>query len=249
MTIPAQYIADIKQIIISARAKAYTAVNSAMLEAYWLIGKRIIEEEQHGKNRAEYGKEILKNLSAELQREFGEGFGERNLRNFRQFYMTFKGTEFRTQCMPNLSWSHIKLIMRLTDKNAMQYYLTEAAANNWSVRTLDRNISTLYYRRLLSSQKKDLVIEEMRNKTVVFQQDKLEFIKNPTVLEFLGLPGNSSYIEAELEKAIIDHIQQFLLELGKGFAFVSRQQLIRTETSEFYIDLNASYLSNSKPTK
>ncbi|MDR1106446.1 MAG: PDDEXK nuclease domain-containing protein [Treponema sp.] len=242
MPTPAQYIADIKQIIISARAKAYTAVNSAMLEAYWLIGKRIIEEEQQGKNRAEYGKEILKNLSAELQSEFGEGFGERNLRNFRQFYMTFKDTEFGTQCMPNLSWSHIKLIMRLTDKNAMQYYLTETAANNWSVRTLDRNISTLYYQRLLSSQKKDLVVEEMRDKTAVFQQDKLnlgslEFIKNPTVLEFLGLPGNSGYVEAELEKAIIDHIQQFLLELGKGFAFVSRQQLIRTETSEFYIDL------------
>jgi len=119
----------------------------------------------------------------------------------------------------------------------MQYYLTEAAANNWSVRTLDRNISTLYYQRLLSSQKKDLVIAEMQEKTQDFQQDKLEFIKNPAVLEFLGLPNNSGYIEAELEKAIIDHIQQFLLELGKGFAFVSRQQHIQTETAEFFIDL------------
>jgi len=127
--------------------------------------------------------------------------------------------------------------MRLSDRNAIQYYLTEAAANNWSVRTLDRNISTLYYQRLLSSQKKDLVIAEMQEKTQEFQQDKLEFIKNPAVLEFLGLPNNSGYIEAELEKAIIDHIQQFLLELGKGVAFVSRQQLIRTETAEFHIDL------------
>jgi predicted nuclease of restriction endonuclease-like (RecB) superfamily len=127
--------------------------------------------------------------------------------------------------------------MRLSDKNAMQYYLTEAAANNWSIRTLDRNISTLYYQRLLSSQKKDLVITEMQEKTADFQQDKLEFIKNPAVLEFLGLPDNSGYIEAEMEKAIIDHIQQFLLELGKGFAFVSRQQHIQTETTEFYIDL------------
>ena len=117
--------------------------------------------------------------------------------------------------------------MRLPDKNAMNYYLTEAAANNWSVRTLDRNISTLYYQRLLSSQKKDLVIAEMQEKTQDFQQDKLEFIKNPAVLEFLGLPNNSGYIEAEMEKAIIDHIQQFLLELGKGFAFVSRQQHIQ----------------------
>jgi predicted nuclease of restriction endonuclease-like (RecB) superfamily len=157
--------------------------------------------------------------------------------DFRQFYLTFKDIEFGAQCAPNLSWSHFRLIMRLSDKNAMQYYLTEAAANNWSVRTLDRNISTLYYQRLLSSQKKDLVIAEMKEKTQDFRHDKLEFIKNPTVLEFLGLPDNSSYIEAELEKAIIDHIQQFLLELGKGFAFVSRQQHIQTETAEFYIDL------------
>jgi predicted nuclease of restriction endonuclease-like (RecB) superfamily len=237
-----QYITDIKQIIISARTKAYTAVNSAMVEAYWHIGKRIVEEEQYGKDRAEYGKEILKNLSIELQSEFGEGFAERCLREYRQFYLTFKEMEFGAQCAPNLTWSHIRRIMRLTDKGAMQYYLAEAAVNNWSVRTLDRNISTLYYQRLLSSQKKDLVIEEMKEKTAAYQQGKsnlgsLEFIKNPAVLEFLGLPGNSGYVEAELEKAIIDHIQQFLLELGKGFAFVSRQQLIRTETSEFYIDL------------
>jgi predicted nuclease of restriction endonuclease-like (RecB) superfamily len=138
--------------------------------------------------------------------------------------------------VPNLTWIHYRQILRLSDKNAMQYYITEASENNWSVRTLERNISTLYYQRLLSSQNKEIVIAEMKEKTADFQ-DRLEFIKNPTVLEFLGLPNNSGYIEAELEKAIIDHIQQFLLELGKGFAFVSRQQLIRTETAEFYIDL------------
>jgi predicted nuclease of restriction endonuclease-like (RecB) superfamily len=231
------YISEIKQILREARSKAYTAINSAMIEAYWLIGKRIVEEEQQGKNRAEYGQEIIKTLSEELQIEFGKGFSERCLREYRQFYLTFKDIEFGAHCAPNLSWSHFRLIMRLSDKNAMQYYLTEAAANNWSVRTLDRNISTLYYQRLLSSQKKDLVIAEMQEKTADFQQDKLEFIKNPAVLEFLGLPDNSGYIEAELEKAIIDHIQQFLLELGKGFAFVSRQQHIQTETAEFYIDL------------
>jgi len=148
----------------------------------------------------------------------------------------FMDFEFGTHCTPNLTWSHYRLIMRLSDKNAIKYYLTEASENNWSVRTLDRNISTLYYQRLLSSQNKDIVIAEMKEKTADFQ-DKLEFIKNPAVLEFLGLPNNSGYIEAELEKAIIDHIQQFLLELGKGFAFVSRQQIIKTETAEFYIDL------------
>jgi predicted nuclease of restriction endonuclease-like (RecB) superfamily len=233
----AQYITDIKQIILSARTKAHTAINAAMVEAYWLIGKRIVEEEQQGKHRAEYGQEIIKNLSTELKKEFGQGFSERSLREFRQFYLNLSDIEFGAHCAPNLNWSHIRLIMRLSDKNAQKYYLSEAAANNWSVRTLDRNISTLYYQRLLSSQKKDLVITEMQEKTADFQQDKLEFIKNPAVLEFLGLPVNSGYIEAELEKAIIDHIQQFLLELGKGFAFVSRQQLIRTETAEFYIDL------------
>jgi predicted nuclease of restriction endonuclease-like (RecB) superfamily len=231
------YITEIKQILREARSKAYTTINTVMVEAYWLIGKRIVEEEQQGKNRAEYGQEIIKTLSEELQIEFGKGFSERCLREYRQFYLTFKDMEIGAQCAPNLSWSHIRRIMRLSDKSAMQYYLTEAAANNWSVRTLDRNISTLYYQRLLSSQKKDIVIAEMKEKTQDFQQDKLEFIKNPAVLEFLGLPNNSSYIEAELEKAIIDHIQQFLLELGKGFAFVCRQQLIQTETAEFYIDL------------
>ena len=230
------YIADIRQIIISARNKAHTAINSAMIEAYWLIGKRIVEEEQNGKQRAEYGKEVIKTLSEELQSEFGQGFAERCLREYRQFYLNFKDFEFGAQCAPNLTWSHYRLIIRLSDKNAVKYYLTEASENNWSVRTLDRNISTLYYQRLLSSQNKAIVIAEMKQKTTDFQ-DKLEFIKNPTVLEFLGLPNNSGYIEAELEKAIIDHIQQFLLELGKGFAFVSRQQLIKTETAEFYIDL------------
>jgi len=236
---PAQktYISEIKQILRAAQAKAYAAINSAMVEAYWLVGKRIVEEEQRGMERAEYGREIIKTLSQELRAEFGAGFGERSLRNFRQFYLAFRGAEFGTRCVPNLSWSHFKLIMRLSDKNAIKYYLAEASSGNWSVRTLDRNISTLYYQRLLSSQKKDIVAEEMREKTAGFQRDKLEFIKNPAVLEFLGLPGNSGYVEAELEKAIIDHMQQFLLELGKGFAFVSRQQLIRTETAEFYVDL------------
>jgi hypothetical protein len=159
-----------------------------MVEAYWLIGKRIVEEEQQGKNRAEYGQEIIKTLSVELQNEFGRGFGERILRDFRQFYLTFKDIEFGTQCVPNLSWSHFRLIMRLSDKNAMQYYLTEAAANNWSVRTLDRNISTLYYQRLLSSQKKNLVIAEMKEKTQDFQQDKLEFIKTRPSLSFSVFP-------------------------------------------------------------
>jgi len=176
-------------------------------------------------------------LSAELTKEFGKGFGERNLRDFRQFYLTFQETEIWHTLCAKLSWSHIRLVMRVESKDAQKYYLQEAAENHWSVRTLDRNISTLYYHRLLSSQVKEPVVQEMQEKTKEFQHDKLEFIKNPAVLDFLGLPNNAGYTEPVLEQAIINEMQKFLLELGKGFAFVDRQQLIRTETGEFYIDL------------
>jgi len=231
------FIVQIKDIISAARQKAYSAVNSAMVEAYWLIGKRIVEEEQQGSERAAYGEEILKTLSFELTKEFGKGFGTRNLWDFRKFYLTFSDTEILHTLCAQLSWSHIRLIMRVENKNAQKYYLQETAENHWSVRTLDRNISTLYYQRLLSSQIKEPVVREMKEKTKDFQQDKLEFIKNPAVLEFLGLPGNSGYTENALEQAIINQMQKFLLEMGKGFAFVDRQKLIKTETSEFYIDL------------
>jgi len=231
------FVTDIKSILASARQKAYSAVNSAMVEAYWLVGKRIVEEEQHGEKRAAYGEEILKTLSAELTEEFGKGFSARNLWDFKKFYLTISEYEIvRTLCA-QLTWSHIRLIMRVDNKDAQNYYLRETADNQWSVRTLDRNISTLYYQRLLSSQIKEPVIQEMQEKTAGFEQDKMEFIKNPAVLEFLGLPNNKGFTESNLEQAIINEMQKFLLELGKGFAFVERQQLIRTETQDFYIDL------------
>jgi len=213
------FIEQIKEIIFAARQKAYTAVNSAMVEAYWLMGKRIVEEEQNGKKRATYGEEILRTLSFELTKEFGKGFGERNLRDFRQFYLTFQETKIWHTLCAKLSWSHIRLIMRVENKDARKYYLKEAAENHWSVRTLDRNISTLYYHRLLSSHIKESVVKEMKEKTKEFQQDKFGFIKNPAVLEFLGLPDNSGYTENVLEQAIINQMQKFLLEMGKGFAF------------------------------
>ena len=231
------FITDIRLILAEARERAYSVVNSTMVEAYWLIGKRIVEEEQQGKKRASYGEKILKTLSVELTEEFGKGFSERNLRDFRQFYVIFNDNLIWHTLCAKLSWSHIRLIMRVENKAAQQYYLKETAENNWSVRTLDRNISTLYYQRLLSSQKKEPVVKEMNEKTKKFQQDKMEFIKNPSVLEFLGLPNNKGYDETDLEQAIINEMQKFLLELGKGFAFVERQQHIRTETQDFYIDL------------
>jgi len=228
------FINDIKEILANSRKQAYSAVNSAMVQANWLIGKRIVEEEQNGKERADYGKEILKTLSKELSSEFGKGFDERELRRIRQFYLTFPN---RDTLRPELSWSHYRLLIRVTNEVARNYYLTEAADQNWSYRTLDRNYSTLYYERLLSSKLKEPVVEEMKDKTQVYQQDNLAFIKDPYVLEFLQLPENMTYSEAKLEQALLDNIQKFLLELGKGFAFVARQRLIRTETSDFYIDL------------
>ena len=235
MEISNNYINEIKKILKNARQKAYTAVNSAMVEAYWEIGRRIVEEEQRGKERAEYGKEIIKNLSKELTEEFGKGFGERNIRNIRQFYVLFSDYEKWKSLISKLTWTHIQKVLRVSDEKARIFYLTEAAENMWSVRTLDRNISTLYYNRIVASIDKKIVENEMQDKTKKLQAK--EFIKNPVVLEFLDLPTSMSYTENELEKALIDDIQKFMMELGKGFAFVERQQYIRTENSDFYIDL------------
>ncbi len=233
--ISSSYLLEIKQILSNARQKAYTAVNSAMVEAYWKIGERIVLEEQNGADRAAYGKEIIKNLSLELTNEFGAGFGERNIRNFRQFYLMFQDLEIWKSVISKLTWTHIQRTLKISNDKARLYYLKEAAENNWSVRTLDRNISTLYYDRLLASQDQSIVKAEMLEKSVPLQASDL--IKSPTVLEFLNLPTNLAYTEAELEKALIDNLQQFMLELGKGFAFVARQQCIRTEMSDFFIDL------------
>ena len=256
------YITDIKQILAQARLKAYAAVNTAMVEAYWLIGRRIVEEEQKGEDRAAYGKEILKNLSKELSSEFGRGFSERSLREFRQFYQTMPdlieinqtasdsseqniwrkpfaisvNPNWRT-VFANLYWSHYQRVLKVADEKARLYYLTEAAQNNWSISTLDRNISTLYYQRLISSQKKELVESEMKEKSVGKNQNPDDFIRNPAVLEFLKLPTNKAYTEKEFEQTLIENLQQFLLELGKGFSFVARQKHIRTESQDFFIDL------------
>ena len=235
MGISNNYINEIKKILKNARQKAYIAVNSAMVEAYWEIGRRIVEEEQNGKERAEYGKEILQNLSKELTEEFGKGYSYRTLREIRQFYLMFSDFEKWRTVSAKLTWSHFQKVLRVSDEKARIFYLTEAAENMWSVRTLDRNISTLYYNRIVASIDKKTVENEMKEKTKKLQVK--EFIKNPVVLEFLDLPTNMSYTENELEKALTDDIQKFMMELGKGFAFVERQQHIRTENSDFYIDL------------
>jgi predicted nuclease of restriction endonuclease-like (RecB) superfamily len=227
------FASEIKQILEQARQKAYSATAFAMIEGYWLMGKRIVEQEQQGKQRAEYGQELLKNLSADL----GKGFSTRTLREIRQFYLFFPDLKDLANTFANLSWSHFQRVLKVSDPQARVYYLKEASAQNWSIRTLDRNISTLYYQRLLSSQHLEPVQDEMQKKTADFQADKYEFIKNPSVLEFLNLPTHKAYTEQQLEHALIENIQHFLLELGKGFSFVARQKHIRTETSDFFIDL------------
>lgn len=226
-----QYIQDIKRLVHSARTKTYQAINAVMVEVYWEIGRRIVEEEQNGESRAAYGKELLKKLSSELTAEFGKGFSERTLREFRQFYHFFPDLEIWRTVFAKLNWSHFQRVLRVSDEKARIYYLKEAAENTWSVRVLDRNISTLYYQRILSSQ----IEKEKFDKEEAL--DTTDFIKNPAVLEFLNLPTSMSYTEGQFEKALIDNLQKFILELGKGFAFVERQQHIKTETSDFYIDL------------
>ena len=225
---------DIRQILQSARNKAYTAVNAAMVEAYWSIGKRIVEEEQHGKERANYGQELIKNLSIELNAEFGKGFSVANLKNFRQFYLVFAQDEKGYTLCSQLSWSHNRLIMRIGNEVARTYYLTESKTENWSVRQLQRNISSHYYERLLSSPAQSNAPVPDIPATA---NDTKDFIKDPYVLEFLDLPEDPKLKESRFEQAIITNLQAFLLEMGKGFSFVARQLRISTETSHFYLDL------------
>lgn len=229
-------IDDVKQIIINGRNIAYGAVNSALLLTYWNIGKRIIEVEQDGKQRADYGKQLIKVLSDVLTKEFGKGFSERNLADFRKFYHFFPDVQILQTRLQNLTWSHFRNLLRVPDENARLWYMNESAKEGWSSRTLDRNIATQYYYRLLQSPKKEAVIAEMQEKTHDLQNPH-ELLKNPIIAEFLGFRMEDSLAESELENAILSHIRDFLMEMGRGFAFVARQQHIVTDTEDYYIDL------------
>ncbi|WP_289739768.1 DUF1016 N-terminal domain-containing protein, partial [uncultured Alistipes sp.] len=204
----ADFICEIKQIVTLARQKAYTAINSAMVEAYWQLGKRIVEQEQQGKDRADYGSQLLKSLSKELTAEFGKGFSVPSLYNYRSFYLTFP--EIFSTPWRILTWSHYKRLLTVSNAEARAWYLQEAAEQIWSYRTLDRNIGSQYYERLLLSQRKETVKSEMEALTAPFEHDRMEFIKNPTVAEFIGLAPNSDFTESDLEKAIIGNLQKFL---------------------------------------
>lgn len=223
----------IAEVIQQARQQIKQAVNQQMVQAYWHIGRLIVEEEQQGQERAEYGKQQLKQLSQRLQNEFGKGFDVGNLRNMRQFYLTIP--KHYTLCSV-LSWSHYRILMRLENPSARQWYADEAAQQNWSVRALERQIGVLYYERLLASKDKSVVEQEAQQKTAALPDDPREFLRDPYILDFLNLQ-DKTYQENDLEQAIISNLQQFLLELGKGFAFVERQQRIRTDDGDYFIDL------------
>ncbi|MCL2093574.1 MAG: PDDEXK nuclease domain-containing protein [Treponema sp.] len=229
------FFAEIAAILQEARLTAYKTVNTILVQTNWHIGKRIVEQEQKGKSRADYGDYLIVNLSRYLTGTLGKGFSEANLRNFRQFYLCFpKGLQFARRRLANpenLSWSHWCAIMRIEDDTERTYYITETSEQNWNVKLLERNIRSGYYRRLLSSPKK--VITKSKEK----KDNITDFIKDPYILEFLDLPEDMTGKETELERAIINNLQSFLLELGKGFSFVARQLRISTETSHFYIDL------------
>lgn len=235
-----EFYESVAALLRNAQTSAYRAVNFTMVEAYWNIGRMIVEEEQQGQERAEYGALLIRNLSVRLTDEFGKGFTETNLKYFRQFYITFPAAtplEIRHALRGELRWTHYRLLLRVEKPDARAWYMNEAADQNWSTRALERQINSLYYERLLMSRDKSPVIEEMREKTAPLAPTPQDFIKDPYVLEFLGLKDNPHFREQELEQAIIDQLQAFMLELGKGFAFVARQQRISTETKDFFIDL------------
>jgi predicted nuclease of restriction endonuclease-like (RecB) superfamily len=234
MQLEKSFIADIKSILASARQKAYAAINYTMVQAYWHIGKRIVEEDQQGKERAVYGDALLKELSKSLTNELGQGFSYANLRNFRQFYLTYPDEKICYTVCSKLNWSQNRLIMRIENPGARTWYLNECASQNWSVRVLERNINSFYYERLLSSQQKKEVIADSKH---LEKQSLTDFIKDPYVFEFLNISQPHTANEKEIETALIDNLQQFLLELGKGFSFVGRQFRISTETTHFSIDL------------
>ncbi|MGY4878459.1 PDDEXK nuclease domain-containing protein [Vreelandella aquamarina] len=227
-------VSEIRELIETARQQVVQAVNSTMVLTYWQIGRLIVEDEQQGESRAAYGKQQLQRLSSELTREFGKGFDVTNLRNMRRFYEAFP---IRDALRLELSWTHYRILLRIDNHQAREWYMTEAASQHWSSRALERQISTLYYERLLSSQDRTAVEQEAETLTrLLAQQDARHYLRDPYILDFLDLPAER-YLEADLERGLIDNLQAFLLELGKGFAFVARQQRLTTEDQDFYIDL------------
>ena len=225
---------DIRAIIINTRNTIYKAVNTGILEANWKIGRRIVEEEQAGASRAEYGQRVINDLAEKLSVEFGRGFDARELRRYRQFYLLFPKWD---ALRPELTWTHYRTLIRVENERARLYYMNEAALQNWSTRALDSQIERLTYERILSSQNQLIVKEAEDAASRQAQLTPADIITDPYVLDFLGLPSGVNFYEKDLEKALIDNLQQFLLELGRGFSFVSRQYRFKTDNENYYVDL------------
>ena len=222
---------SIRNSVIAAQGKVYAAVNSAMVNAYWEIGEQIYRA--CGENdRAEYGKNLLRYLSERLTAEFGKGFDESNLRRMRQFYLTFP---IRDTLCHELSWSHYRVLMRISDKTARDFYTEECAKAAWSVRQLERQIHTMYYQRLLASRDKESVSAEIQTTEPKPEYEKA--VKDPYVMEFLQIKPDTHVYESDIEQALLDHLQEFLLELGRGFSFVARQKRFTVDGQDFFIDL------------
>lgn len=275
------FVGDLKIIVGSAREYSYRAANLMQVVSNWLVGWRIVEQEQQGSKRAEYGKHVIELASKALTEEFGKGYSETNIRSFRRFYLEFKdiqiqqtvSAEFKEKIIQiqqtisaesdgginplpiplngateknniqilssQLSWSHYERLMRVSDLQAREWYMKEAVSQQWNYQTLKRNIDTQYYYRLLQTPdaKKQVVVDEMLAATADYQKEESAFVKNPMLVEFLGLTQDTSLTETELETSLLDHLRDFLMELGKGYAFVTRQQHIHTDDDDYYIDL------------
>lgn len=227
-------LAELAELIREARQQALRAVDTLQVQTCWEIGRHIVEFEQGGEARAAYGKKLLPTLAKVLTAEFGKGFDATNLRHMRGFFLAFP---IRDALRRELSWTHYRTLLKVDSGSARQWYMHEAATQNWSTRALERQIGTLYYERLLASQDRAAVEQEAASNLQALGKSPREFVRDPVLLEFLGLPNAGALLESELEQALIDQLQCFLLELGKGFAFVGRQQRISTESKDFYIDL------------
>ena len=224
---------EIKTLLHASKQHLQQTVNTTMVQTYWNIGRLIVEDEQNGNNRAEYGKKQLEQIAETLTQEFGKGFDARNLRKMRQFYTTFSKWD---SVSTKLSWTHYRRLIQMENKEARDWYIKESIENNWSARALDRQISTLYYERLISSKEKQPVEDEANKRTQELKIDTKDMLRDPYIFDFLNLP-HTSLVESDLEQGLIDNLQHFLLELGRGFAFVSRQQRLHVEEQDFYIDL------------
>lgn len=227
-------LGQVRALIQAARQQALRAVDTVQVRTYWEIGRHIVEFEQGGAERAEYGSRLLSRLAESLTVEFGAGFDVSNLRKMRQFYLYFP---IQDALRPELSWTHYRTLLRVESEAARLWYLREAAEQNWSTRALERQIGTLYYERLLASQDRRTVEQEAATNLAALPPTPRDFVRDPVLLEFLGLPQTGKLLEADLEQALLDNLQAFLLELGKGFAFVARQQRISTESKDFFLDM------------